>query len=136
MRVWGDADEQAVMDGEEDGDENRHSYLAQHARSIHIFLLSPHTHMRLKGSYSHLKRKEKRRRRDSKKSANMGAGETEFETSEHQAVILSHSKAFWKLWCLQHKTLVLILPCSTCVTELLCLSGTSLPLSSEGALLQ
>lgn len=49
------------MDGEEDGDENRYSYLAQHTRSVHIVMLSPHNHMRLKGSYSHLKRKEKKK---------------------------------------------------------------------------
>lgn len=51
------------MDGEEDGDENRYSYLAQHTRSVHIVMLSPHNHMRLKGSYSHLKRKEKKRKK-------------------------------------------------------------------------
>lgn len=69
------------MDGEEDGDENRYSYLAQHTRSVHIVMLSPHNHMRLKGSYSHLKRKEKRRRRDSEESGNLGAGEVVFQTS-------------------------------------------------------
>lgn len=70
-----------------------------------LCLVSPHNHMRLKGSYSHLKRKEKKKDEGEilRNQVTWEQGRWCFRrhllnsSSEHRAVLLSHSNAFWKL---------------------------------------